>query len=253
MRGKTAEDMQRHRPPADLLRDASLFLDFDGTLVEIASTPQAVQVDDQVRGLLTSLSDALGGRLAILSGRSVAEIHAFLPLGLTVAGSHGSEIHDGGKALKQTVRPPSLDAAVGRLKTLEVRRPGVLIEEKPFGLAVHYRQAPDAAEECEALVLEAAEQTGLAVQRGKMVLELKLGGADKGTALRTIMAWQPFAGTVPIMMGDDLTDEPAFAAAREMGGAGVLVGEERESSAVYRLQSVSEALAWLSDVEATLR
>ena len=233
-------------PPADLLIDASLFLDFDGTLVEIAATPDAVTVSETLRQLLRDLQTRMDGRVAIVSGRSVAEIAALLnPVALTVAGSHGLEIAAADGRVATPQRSPGIDAALATLNDFASSRPGVLVEDKPFGVGLHYRQAPHEEAEARDLAAALAEQHGLHLQLGKMVAELRLPGADKGSALKTLMAEPAHAPTRPVFMGDDVTDEAAFAAARDLGGAGILIGPARDTRARYRLDDVTAALAWL--------
>ncbi len=238
-------------PPVTLLRGASLFLDFDGTLVEIAAEPGAVQVTSELRALLTLLQERLDGRVAVLTGRSANDVEArLLPVQMVLGGSHGLETRINGISAASVERPPGLDHILASLRALQQRYPGVLVEEKPLGVAVHYRQAPEAEAACRAAVTEAARSCGLELQPGKMVFELKPPGGSKGAALRSIMEEPGFAGTVPVFLGDDLTDEPGFATARQLGGAGVLIGEQRESAAAYRIGSVGAALDWLRDAAA---
>ncbi len=241
-------------PPASLLQGASLFLDFDGTLVDISPTPDAVTVSAELRELLTLLQDRLGGRVAVLTGRSADDITARLhPVRLSVGGSHGLERRIAGSTIAAPERPAALDAAVKSFRGLERDFPGVLVEDKPFGAAVHYRLAPEAEVACHEAAEAAARETGLKLQHGKMVVELKPSGANKGAALLAMMDMPPFAGTHPIFLGDDLTDEPAFEASQQLGGAGVLVGEERKSAARYRLAGVADALAWMRGAMESLR
>ena len=233
-------------PPIGLLSGASLFLDFDGTLVDLAPTPNSIQVDGALTSLLERLGDRLDGRLAIVSGRAVRDVRSYLhPVGLAVAGSHGLEHARHGCDPTDVERPETLDRVIDELRLLEAAHPGVLIEEKLLGVALHYRQAPHAEEVCRSAADHAAEATGLEVQPGKLVFELKPAGADKGRALYRFMEQPPFAGTRPIFLGDDLTDEHGFEAARELGGAGVLVGDERRTAALYRLPGVSAVKRWL--------
>ena len=234
-------------PPLSLFANASLFLDFDGTLVELASTPDGVRVEEELKSVLRRLQDKLSGRLALLSGRALADVRGYLhPLEIAAGGSHGLELARASET-DVTVQPPSgLDGAIERLKRLASERPGVIVETKPGGVAVHYRQAPDAAAFCHEVVTRLAAEIGMAVQLGKMVIELKHPGADKGQALQQFMAAPPFAGTTPIFIGDDLTDEAGFASARALGGAGILVGAERESHALYRLEDVASVRRWLA-------
>ena len=229
-------------PPIELLRGASLFLDFDGTLVDLAPTPDAVRVSSELADLLSRLQRCLDGRLAILTGRAAAEVGNLLgPVELAVGGHHGLESR-GGQIVE---RPEMLDSVVSDLRQLEIEYPGVLVEDKPLGVALHYRQAPHAEDACRSAVQAAARRSGLEIQPGKMVFELKPQGANKGDALGAMMAEPPFAGSRPVFIGDDLTDEPAFEAAQDMGGAGILVGDRAPTSARFALASVDEALAWL--------
>lgn len=233
-------------PPADLLLNASLFLDFDGTLVEIAATPDAVEVSVSLRQLLRDLHQRLDGRVAIVSGRSVAEIAALLePVTLTVAGSHGLEIAAAGEPPVVPERTEGVDAALAALNDFARDRPGVLVEDKPFGVGLHYRQAPEQEADARALAATLADRHDLHLQLGKMVAELRLPGGDKGSALKALMAEPGRAATRPVFMGDDVTDEAAFAAACELGGAGILIGPARDTRARYRLDDVPAARAWL--------
>lgn len=249
LRGVTGTDPNdRPRPPYGLLRGASLFLDFDGTLVDLAPTPGEVEVGEPLRALVAGLHDRLGGRIAIVSGRPLAEIAAFLhPVALPIGGSHGLELRLPGGSLDTPSRPEGLDKALARMHALAADWPGVLVEEKPLGAALHYRGAPQAEAACRRLAAEAADVTGLALQPGKMVFELKPAGGDKGRALGLFMADPLFAGTHPVFLGDDLTDEAGFAAAAAAGGAGILVGEARATAARFRLDGVAAARAWLTE------
>jgi len=235
-------------PPRDLLEEASLFLDFDGTLVEIAARPDAVLVEERLHVLLRALGRKLQGRLAIVSGRAAANIRLlFEGTGLAIGGSHGAELHwpDGRK-----VSPPApafSEMIRDSLRALQARHPGIIVEEKPFGLALHYRLAPEAEADCIALAARLAVEMGLSVQSGKKVVELKSPGADKGTALAAFLAQAPMAGGRPVFIGDDETDEAGFRAARARGGAGVLVGPPRPTAASYNLRDVDATLAFLEE------
>jgi trehalose 6-phosphate phosphatase len=240
-------------PPATLLSDASLFLDFDGTLVELAPSPDSIEVGGGLTSLLERLGARLHGRLAILTGRSVRDVRSYLhPAGLAVAGSHGLEHAELGQDPGAVERPASLNGVIEQLRLLQAAHPGVLVEEKPLGVALHFRQAPHAEDLCRTAAEQAAAQTGLEVQPGKLVFELKPGGADKGRALYRFMQQPPFAGTRPIFLGDDLTDEHGFSAAHALGGAGVLVGDERPTEALYRLPDVGSVMRWLNEAAEAL-
>jgi trehalose 6-phosphate phosphatase len=233
-------------PPVDLLRGASLFLDFDGTLVEIVERPDAVQVDAALTMLMARLADKLQGRLAIISGRPRAEIDAlFGDRRFAVGGSHGLELRWSDGRLDAPPPHPGFAPVIAEMRLLAAAHPGTMVEEKPFGVALHYRGAPAAEESCRALAEKLAAQAGLSLQHGKMVVELRLAGADKGSALDTFMAEPPMRGTFPVFVGDDLTDEHAFAAAARAGGHGIAVGASRPTAAHYRLPDVAATRAWL--------
>ena len=242
-------------PPAHLADGASLFLDFDGTLVEIAPRPDAIEVDAPLRQLVARLVARFDGRVAIVSGRGAAEIDAlFGGLDCLIVGSHGAELR-GVERAEMPERPAALDAVVHRHQQVGAARfhalaetlPGLVVEIKPLGVALHYRGVPAAEAEARTLAEELAAATGLTLQRGKMVFELRAPG-DKGRAIAALMSAMPFAGSRPVFLGDDLTDEPGFATVARLGGAGVLVGPVRETEAAYRLPDVSSALRWLETI-----
>jgi trehalose 6-phosphate phosphatase len=234
-------------PPVDLLRGSSLFLDFDGTLVEIVERPDAVTVDAALTILMEKLALGLQGRLAIVSGRPRAEIDAlFRARGFAVSGSHGLELRWADGRVVAPSTPVGLKEIVAEMRGLAASHPGTLVEEKPFGVALHYRGAPDAENDCRLLAERLAASSGLALQAGKMVFELRVPGADKGVALERFMREPPMRGTRPIFIGDDLTDEHAFAAAAAFGGDGILVGPARNTAARYHLADVEETRAWLT-------
>ncbi|WP_277970720.1 trehalose-phosphatase [Sphingomonas echinoides] len=233
-------------PPVSLLQGAALFLDFDGTLVELAERPELVRVDARLAALLERLRMKLNGRVAIISGRSVDSILGlFGPLPITIAGSHGLEVqsYDGKRSLPE--RPVALDRILQTMTDFAHTTPGLLVEEKPFGAALHYRGAAHMEDAANALARTLADETALHLQTGKMMVELRVGGGDKGSALRRLMAESPMRGFTPVFLGDDDTDEPAMVAAAEHGGAGILIGAPRESSARYRLPDVDATLDWL--------
>lgn len=233
-------------PPADLLRDAALFLDFDGTLVELQEHPDAVAVDARLAALINRLNTALDGRVAIVSGRPVDGIRAlFRDPAFAISGSHGLEVAWPDGRHTRAERPAALDRIVERMKAFATATHGVLVEEKPLGAALHYRTVPAAEGAARDLAGRLAAEAGLHLQTGKMMIEVRVAGADKGTALRTLMQAPLFAGRTPVFLGDDDTDEPAMVAARDLGGAGVLIGAPRETAAAWRLDDVSQTLSWL--------
>jgi len=162
-----------------------------------------------------------------------------------VAGSHGLELRlAGGLGLPLSI-PAGLDEARAEIEQFAAAREGLIVETKPLGIAVHFRLAPQHEKPAIALMTEIARQRGLLLQRGKMVVELRPAGANKGDALKALMREPRFMGARPLFVGDDLTDEHAFAAAAELGGAGILVGPARDSAARYRLASVKAVADWL--------
>ncbi len=232
-------------PPASV-SDAALFLDFDGTLVELAETPDAIRVSPRLPHLLQRLGERLDGRLAVVSGRSIQDLERYVSCrGLAVSGSHGLELRLADGSFVPLAAPRKLDGMREEVGRFAEAAPGLLVEEKPFSIAIHYRRAPERELQVRDFMARLAAQSGLSVQQGKMVTELRPAGADKGDAVRAFMLQAPFAGSRPVFVGDDLTDEDAFRAAAELGGGGVLVGGERDSAARWRLDGVAAVADWL--------
>lgn len=233
-------------PPLSLLDGAALFLDFDGTLVDLAETPDAIQVSPALSPLLARLAERLDGRLAIISGRSIEDLERHLHCaGIAVSGSHGLELRlrDGSRV--PLAVPGSIDHARERTRRYAGSIPGLLVEDKPFGIALHYRKAPEREAEVRRFMADLAADTHLSLLAGKMVVELRPAGADKGDAVRALMAEPDFAGARPLFVGDDITDEDAFQAAAALGGAGVLVGAPRPTAAQWRLEGIAAVTEWL--------
>jgi len=235
------------QPPPPLDPDcAALFLDFDGTLVELAQTPDAIRVSPGLEPLLERLRRKLDGRLAIVSGRSLADLERHLPAGgIAFSGSHGLELRLADGTSLPLSAPIGLDDVRDKVERFAAPIAGLIVEEKPAGIALHFRLAPDQGSRADAFMAALAKERGFALQRGAMVVELRPGGATKGSALKAFMAEPEFAGARPWFVGDDLTDEHAFAAAAALGGAGILAGAARETAARYRLPSVSAVADWL--------
>ncbi|MEJ6021552.1 trehalose-phosphatase [Ramlibacter sp. PS4R-6] len=227
-----------------LFPSCAVFLDFDGTLVDIAPQPEAVIVPPALSATLAQLHGWLGGALALISGRPIAQIDAFLkPLVLPAAGVHGAERRgaDGRLSLLSTHPLEVVEAAAAALVKGD---PRLRLETKRGSVALHYRQAPEREAECIAAMQAAVEESpGLTLLRGKMVVEAKPGGASKGAAIEAFMAEAPFAGRTPVFVGDDITDEVGFATVQRLKGLGVKVGEGAtvawqriESPQVFRQQ-----------------
>ena len=232
-------------------RDIALFLDVDGTLLEIASTPDAVKVPAALRNTLDLAAAREKGALAVISGRSISELdRLFAPCLFPAAGQHGFERRDAAGRLTQ----PALDSKLLKpareaLAGLQLLHKGLLLEDKGAALAMHYRLAPKCESVVRAVMAElAAPLAGLFVLRsGKCVFELTPAGYSKRTAVEAFMLEPPFAGRAPVFIGDDVTDEDGFAAVNELGGYSIQVGNARASAARYRFGSVSAVAAWLRE------
>lgn len=229
-------------------RGSALFFDFDGTLVDIAEHPDAVIVPPQAQQGLAALAQALGGAVAVVSGRPVAEIDRWLqPLRLPVAGVHGAE-RRGPDGFLRRIATPDLAPARELAEALVRRHPALRLELKPGALALHFRQAEALEDECVATLSEAAKRVdGLALMCGKKVVELKPRRASKGQALRAFLDERPFRSRRPWMFGDDVTDEVAFETVLGLGGVAVKVGAG-ETLAPYRLAEPAALHAWMQAV-----
>ena len=232
----------------------AFFLDVDGTLVDIAETPAAVSVDGQLLDLVRRLHVASAGALALVSGRSVAAVdRLFAPLRLPVAGQHGAERRDGA-GVEHSHCPSATQLATLRrcVVALAETMPGVLIEDKGLSLAVHYRQAPHLEGAVQQALRRCLTRVGDAyrLQGGKMVHEVKPATRDKGTAIAEFMREAPFAGRVPIFVGDDVTDRDGFVVVDKLGGHSVQVGQG-PLLARWRMADVRAVREWLRRLTAT--
>lgn len=227
----------------------AFFLDLDGTLLDIAATPEAVDPGPEEVALLERLAAASQGAIALMSGRSLARIdELFAPLVLPAAGQHGAERRNArGTRYRHRFAEQSLRSAAGGIRSFASRHPGLVFEDKGACVALHYRLAPQLADAAQRAVREAAAPLGDAVevQGGKMVVELKPAGCDKGSAIESFMQEPPFAGRVPVFLGDDATDEHGFRVVNRLGGHSVKVGDGA-TAARWRLESPAAARAWLA-------
>lgn len=228
------------------LGEAALFLDLDGTLAPIAARPQDVRPDARRSRLLDQLKEGLSGRLAVVSGRTLADIDRILEGRITcVSAVHGLVRRDCDGSLHAPEPHPGMEAAVAALRDFAKRDPGLLVEDKGASVALHFRLARGRALDARALARRVAEQTGLALQEGDMVEELRTPGPSKGDSVRAFMTTPAFRDSVPVFVGDDATDEHGFAEVVRLGGFGVLVGNPRETHARFGLRNVEDVLAWL--------
>jgi len=237
---------------AELDRHAALFLDVDGTLLEIAARSDLVRSPPELPGLLGDLGAQRGGALALVSGRPLAELdRLFQPWCGAAAGVHGVERRraDGTFAHHTDVAAAvAIDQIRPRLTAFACARSGLLLEDKRSALALHYRDAPERAAEIRALAETLRRQAGSALRLivGKMVVEFQPCGANKGAAISAFLSESPFLGRRPIFLGDDATDEDGFAEVARRGGVAIRVGEPAKTRASYALPSVAAVLAWLA-------
>ncbi len=232
----------------DCAQDA-LFLDLDGTLIDIALRPDDVRAPKELIATIGTLYRRLGGALAVVSGRPIRAIDTLLaPLVLPAAGVHGAEIRLQASDSITLHPTPIISPAVRWLLAPLNDIPGVLIEDKGVAIAVHYRQAPDAVERVRDVVmkaLNAGSDEGLTLIPGKCVYEIKHGGYTKGTAVAEFMELPPWKGRRPVFIGDDVTDEQAFAILPRWDGLGLAVGQER-IGAIMAFPSAADVRTWLA-------
>ncbi|PZM12217.1 trehalose-phosphatase [Rhizobium tubonense] len=207
--------------------DWALFLDIDGTLLDLAETPESIVVPASLPFDLGALSQKLGGALALVTGRSLSFVDPlFSPFRFPVAGLHGAERRDAAGHLTRV--PISADfAEMKRAIAVEAERwAGVLVEDKGAAVAAHYRLAPEYRAEVEAMMQRYFAKAGpdWALQHGKMVVEIRPARADKGQAVEAFLAEAPFKGRRPLAIGDDVTDEAMFHAVNRVGGHSLRVG-----------------------------
>jgi trehalose 6-phosphate phosphatase len=247
---------QEPRPLAGL--DASrlepertaFFLDFDGTLADFNEDPAAVVLPARERGTLRMLAKAAGGAVAIISGRPIADIDRMLdPLTLPVAGVHGLERRSAsGDVFRPALPEAPLAAARVRLQGLARLHPGLLVEEKPGSVALHFRRRPELEPQCMEIARTIAEACGeLQALHGKMVLEFKAGRATKADAVAAFLKEEPFRGRRPFFAGDDSTDEDVFAKMLEWQGISIKVGPGA-TAAAYRAPCIDAFRDWLADL-----
>ena len=236
-------------PPPVRSDNIALFLDMDGVLAPLAPTPGEVGPVPRRTAALKAVDARLDGRVAIVSGRTIAEIDRISDNAMAAAsGVHGLERRRRDGSVERGAADESVSYVLEAFEAFAASRPGMIVENKGVSAGLHYRGAPDQAGAAEALARRLQTETGLTLQPGHMVLELKTPGASKGTAVIAFMREAPFKNAIPIMLGDDVTDEDGFEAAAALGGYGVLVGPPRSTAARYGLEDVDAVLAWLEAV-----
>jgi len=229
-----------------------LFLDVDGTLIELTDSPLDTFVDAALKALLGEVAERLGGALALVSGRTIEYLDAlFSPLRLPAAGLHGVERRKASGVMHGASFVDSqLDRARIALKALVEAHPGALLEDKGRSVAVHFRMAPEA----EAAMLEGVRYAALPlgsnyhIQGGNMMLEIKPRGFDKASAIKAFMHEPPFSGRRPVFVGDDLTDQSGLKTVEDQGGISIAVGCRVQGQ--YRLANAAAVRAWLQGIAA---
>ena len=226
----------------------AVFTDFDGTLVEIAETPDAVELSPGLADQLDRAARDLDHAFGVITGREIADIDRFLsPLHLPVAGAHGAQRRRADGTMLEIDNEISAIAQeiASDLQPLLQANPELLVEAKDGAVALHFRQAPELEQACAVAMREAvAVHPDFTLVEGKMVIEARPAGFDKGGALRAFMQEEPFAGRTPIFIGDDITDEDAFRVAQELGGIGIKLGAG-ETVARMRIADVASVHALL--------
>jgi trehalose 6-phosphate phosphatase len=240
------------RAPAPSL-DLCLFLDVDGTLVDIADTPSGVVVDAELKSLLADLLRRLDGAVALVSGRSIAAVdELFEPLVLPAAGLHGLERRAASGDMHGT--PPgageALRTARASLAAFVTAHPNTMLEDKGRALALHFRLAPEFETGARQAVHAAVRELGDAyhVQEGKMVLEIKPSAATKATAVEAFLREPPFLARTPVFIGDDLTDQAGFRVVEAAGGISIGVGYRIQGQ--WRLENPAAVRRWLGSIAA---
>ncbi len=225
----------------------ALFLDFDGTLVEIAPLPDAVKLDRRIGPALETLRARLGGALALVSGRPIPVLDDFFaPSRFDIAGLHGAQIRLDDEIRSQLDAPDTLRRATRELVQFANSQVGIIVEDKRISVALHWRLAPQLKDEALALLDRLAAEIGPAIrlQKGKSVAELVPAGASKGGAIAWLMATPRYAGRCPVFIGDDDTDEAGFETVNTLGGLSIRIGAG-ESCASRRIASPTELISLL--------
>lgn len=235
----------------------ALFLDVDGTLLELVARPEDVHADAALIAMLSDLNMLLNGAVALVSGRSVETLdRIFAPLRLAAGGNHGLERRGADGVVHRPAPHPAMEAVRRAFTDFSDRNEGCIVEDKLLSVALHYRLRPSVEQEARALAEKLCSDLGaeegsepggaLVVQYGKMMVEVRPGNADKGSVIDALMTEPPFIGRQPVFIGDDVTDEAGFAAVNARSGHSIRVGKDAATAACYRLESVASVVTWLS-------
>jgi trehalose 6-phosphate phosphatase len=244
-----AMSMQTLPPPS---LEWCLFLDVDGTLIELTDSPLETFADSDLKSLLSSVAERLGGAVALVSGRSIHYLDAlFAPLRLPSAGLHGVERRKASGALHgASFVDTQLSQARTAVNDLVAAHPGTSVEDKGRTIAVHFRMAPQAETAIRQSLAAIAKPLGsnYHIQDGNMVLEIKPRGFTKATAIKAFMKEPPFSGRKPVFVGDDLTDQDGFRLVEDQGGISIAVGERVHGQ--FRLENAFAVRDWLQNIAA---
>jgi trehalose 6-phosphate phosphatase len=236
-------------PSLDLER-VSLLLDIDGTLLDIAPTPEAVRVPPTLVGAIDALAKRMSGAIGFVSGRTIETIDSlFAPVKLAAVGCHGAEIRENPGAEVQTA-PTLSDGVRACVREIAAVAPGVLFEDKGYTFALHFRAVPDAGSAILRALMERRAllmSQDLVILRGKEVIEIKPRWFNKGTGLAHLMREAPFKGRTPVFLGDDTTDEDVFRVLPDFDGIGISVGRRIEGAG-HMFGSPRAVRDWLSEL-----
>jgi trehalose 6-phosphate phosphatase len=240
------------QPPPPPALDWCLFLDVDGTLIELTDTPSQAETDAEIKSLLREVAERLGGAIALVSGRRISTLDVlFAPLKLPAAGLHGVERRKADGTIQGASFVDSqLDGARAAMKIFVDAHPGTLLEDKDRTIALHYRMAPQFEQTARESVLEIAKPLGsnYHIQGGKMMFEIKPRGFSKATAIQAFMKESPFNGRRPVFVGDDRTDQDGFGMVEAHGGISIGVGDRVQGQ--FFLPDVAAVRTWLQRIAA---
>jgi trehalose 6-phosphate phosphatase len=237
-------------PPPSL--EWCLFLDVDGTLIELTDSPLETFADAELKTLLGHVAERLGGAMALVSGRSIHYLDAlFAPLRLPAAGLHGVERRKASGAVRgASFVDAQLSQARSAMHALTEAHPGTSIEDKGRTIAVHFRMAPQWEEALRRSLTDIAKPLGsnYHIQEGNRVFEIKPRGFTKASAIKAFMKEPPFSGRKPVFVGDDLTDQDGLRMVEDQGGISIAVGERVQGQ--FRLENASAVRGWLQGIAA---